>query len=221
MARSDGGTRLWTESGVIEAPIDQVARCVLEVHPGPIGPDNALLLHRDRPRSAMVLEGGPTHYSGRLARLGGTGGGGARRPERDGTRGSGGSRDVEAKWERIRYAESLNPKNRDYSFGGRNASRRRDRGAGRNYDLPIIEIDVDRPRRRLIVQGHWWFRGEYRLLPHADGTLLEYVAYNRAEVPTALMRFLHRGMNRKQRNNLEAALNVIGTILGCRAYPVR
>src|SRR5437879_2846197 len=117
MSTSDGGTQLWAESGVIEAPIDQVAACVLEVHPGPTGPDNALLLHRGRPGSEIVLEGGPTHFSGRLARLGAAGGGGGRRPERGRSGNSGRSRDVEAKWERIRYAESFNPKGEDYSRG--------------------------------------------------------------------------------------------------------
>lgn len=223
-----GRAPLWSESGVIEAAVDQVTALVLEVHPGPISPDNALLLHRDRPGAEITLRGGPEHFSGYLARQAGAGGG--KGDGRDGGRyvtewqPTGDSRrdsELADKWERIRYAESRGPGNQrrkpaSQADGPAGAGS----GAGAGHDMSIIEVDVDQVNAQLTVAGHWWFRGEYRMLPHADGTLLEYAAYNQSRVPYGLLRFLHRGLRSRQQNSLTASMQTIGRRLGCRAYVV-
>jgi hypothetical protein len=37
---------------------------------------------------------------------------------------------------------------------------------------------VDEPSRTVIVQGDWWYRGEYRVRPESTGTLVEYEIVN-------------------------------------------
>ncbi|MCS5719965.1 hypothetical protein N1027_17680 [Herbiconiux sp. CPCC 205763] len=37
---------------------------------------------------------------------------------------------------------------------------------------------VDEASRTVIVQGNWWYRGEYRARPEGTGTLLEYEIVN-------------------------------------------
>ncbi|MFC4585321.1 SRPBCC family protein [Sphaerisporangium corydalis] len=42
----------------------------------------------------------------------------------------------------------------------------------------LLYIDVDRARRTIGVQGHWWYRGEYSFDPDNAGTRVTYRVLN-------------------------------------------
>ena len=42
-------------------------------------------------------------------------------------------------------------------------------------------VAVDSSARFLVVQGGWWYRGEYRVVPDEDGSHLEHVILNIAQ----------------------------------------
>jgi hypothetical protein len=44
----------------------------------------------------------------------------------------------------------------------------------------------------IIAQGHWWYRGEYRMVPDETGSNLEYVIVNVAQHARALSRLTSR-----------------------------
>ncbi|MCU1442505.1 MAG: hypothetical protein JWQ59_655 [Cryobacterium sp.] len=41
---------------------------------------------------------------------------------------------------------------------------------------------ADPGRRLVVVQGDWWYRGEYRVLPEDGGSRIEHEIYNVAQV---------------------------------------
>ena len=52
------------------APCDRVLDLVFDVRPGPVGPDNALLLHAAQGPAAMQLTGGPDQFEANVAGTG-------------------------------------------------------------------------------------------------------------------------------------------------------
>lgn len=40
---------------------------------------------------------------------------------------------------------------------------------------------ADPPTRRIVQQGDWWYRGEYRVLPEGTGSRVEYEIVNVAQ----------------------------------------
>lgn len=42
---------------------------------------------------------------------------------------------------------------------------------------------ADRPRRFVVVQSGWWYRGEYRVIEEAAGSLVQYEIINVARAP--------------------------------------
>lgn len=42
----------------------------------------------------------------------------------------------------------------------------------------VLYVDVDRERRTVGVQGHWWYRGEYSFDPHPEGTRMVHRVLN-------------------------------------------
>jgi hypothetical protein len=80
---------------------------------------------------------------------------------------------------------------------------------------------IDRARRRIVVQGNWWYRGVYSLEPHHEGTLVIYEVHNVARrarwlVPLVLLQYRLSGQ-------LTCLFDVsglaarVGARLGCRA----
>lgn len=62
--RATGGAE-WTGSARIAAAADRTAEIMLAVRPGPVGPDNAVLLHGSM-WSRLELSGGPREFVGRF-----------------------------------------------------------------------------------------------------------------------------------------------------------
>ncbi|MEU6713877.1 hypothetical protein ABZ897_20595 [Nonomuraea sp. NPDC046802] len=70
----------------------------------------------------------------------------------------------------------------------------------------------------LAYQGGWWYRGEWSLAPHPEGTRVVHRVYNVAEwlrwgVPLANRLFI--GFGRRTREGFAEGLTHIGTKLGC------
>jgi hypothetical protein len=45
----------------------------------------------------------------------------------------------------------------------------------------MLQMDIDRDRHTIGMQGHWWYRGEYALVAEPPGTRLVHRVYNVAE----------------------------------------
>ncbi|MFF5209831.1 hypothetical protein [Streptosporangium sp. NPDC000396] len=139
---------LYEVTGVIEAPVDQVAELLLTVRPGPIGPRNLWLLDGSH---QAVLSGGPERFTAH--------------------------------------------------FGAHT-------------------MTVERGGDFVAMQGGWWYRGEYFVTPHPQGTRLVHRVLNVAQrgrwsVPLANRFFI--GFGAKLRKNIHDLLGRIGDQLGCAA----
>lgn len=65
--RSAERVALGAVTAVVTAPLDRVVDLVFSVRSGPVGPDNAALLHAVQESPAMEMTGGPEHFETRLA----------------------------------------------------------------------------------------------------------------------------------------------------------
>lgn len=79
---------------------------------------------------------------------------------------------------------------------------------------------VELGERFLAVQGGWWYRGEYRLAPHPDGTRLEHRVLNVARqgrwaVPLANRFFI--GFEARVRARFAERLTELAGALNCTA----
>ncbi|MFC0434895.1 hypothetical protein [Kutzneria buriramensis] len=45
----------------------------------------------------------------------------------------------------------------------------------------LLYVDVDRDTNTIGIQGHWWYRGTYTVVPEATGSRLVHRVYNVAE----------------------------------------
>lgn len=41
-----------------------------------------------------------------------------------------------------------------------------------------MRIEIDGNQRKLTIQGEWWYRGEYSVEPHGQGSRVVYRVYN-------------------------------------------
>ncbi|MBG0827030.1 hypothetical protein HS041_04535 [Planomonospora sp. ID67723] len=95
-------------------------------------------------------------------------------------------------------------------------------GPGRfTLRLPGHSMTVDVTGRTFAVQGGWWYRGEYTVGPHPEGTLLTHRVYNAASrgrwaVPLANRFFA--GFGESTRDGFAAGLERIGRELGCATH---
>lgn len=70
----------------------------------------------------------------------------------------------------------------------------------------------------LSLQGAWWYRGEWHLEPHPEGTLILYSVYNvatRARWGVSLANRFFVGFDRTVRNSLMEAASTVARVLGC------
>lgn len=79
-----------------------------------------------------------------------------------------------------------------------------------------MTVEVD--ETTIALQGGWWYRGEYTLTPHPEGTLLSHRVLNVAQrmrwgVPLANRFFI--GREEGQRDGFTALLGRIGDELEC------
>lgn len=49
-------------------------------------------------------------------------------------------------------------------------------------DEAASHVAIDPARRLIVVEGDWWYRGEYRVLPEDSGALVQYEIINAAQV---------------------------------------
>jgi len=94
----------------------------------------------------------------------------------------------------------------------------------RGLSAPTMFIEVDRPRRTLIVEGRWWFRGVYSLAPHPNGTLVVYRVYDiacTARWLVALLLLQYRLSGTLDGSSVQSQVHTfvgwIGRRLGCGA----
>ncbi|HEX6971272.1 MAG TPA: hypothetical protein VF234_03565 [Limnochordia bacterium] len=80
------------------------------------------------------------------------------------------------------------------------------------------DVEVDRARRSLAVQGHFWYRGVYAIEPDPRGCRLTYRVESVAErVPTWLIRLWQFRFPAQMRRRFERLLGAVGHRLGCAA----
>ncbi|MBN6050379.1 hypothetical protein JYK22_00425, partial [Nonomuraea sp. RK-328] len=88
-------------------------------------------------------------------------------------------------------------------------------------DAPGHRSTVEVTDRMIALQGGWWYRGEWTLTSHPDGTRLTHRVYNVATslrwgVPLANRFFL--GYDRATRDSFAAGLTRIGADIGCPVH---
>ena len=88
-------------------------------------------------------------------------------------------------------------------------------------DLPGHTLTVEVTDRSIAYQGGWWYRGEWSLTEHPQGTLIVHRVYNVAErmrwaVPLANRFFI--GFDQATREGFTERLAQIGEDLGCAAH---
>lgn len=88
-------------------------------------------------------------------------------------------------------------------------------------DLPGHTLTVEVTDRSIAYQGGWWYRGEWSLTGHPQGTLIVHRVYNVAEwmrwaVPLANRLFI--GFNEATREGFTERLAQIGGDLGCSVH---
>lgn len=92
-------------------------------------------------------------------------------------------------------------------------------GPGRfTVRLPGHTMTVEVTEQTFAAQGGWWYRGEYAVEPHREGTLLTHRVFNAAPrsrwvVPLANRFFI--GFDRKTRDGFAERLGEIGRELDC------
>jgi hypothetical protein len=80
-------------------------------------------------------------------------------------------------------------------------------------------IEVDQANYSISIYGGWWFRGEYTIRPHPEGSLLTYSLSNAATgVSGSIAGLLHRRELMAAKPTLEQMLQRLGERLGCAAY---
>ncbi|TFB48743.1 hypothetical protein [Cryobacterium tagatosivorans] len=67
-------------------------------------------------------------------------------------------------------------------------------------------VRADPERRLVVVEGDWWYRGEYRVLPEESGALVQYEVINSARFARWAARWAARPV-------LEAAPAAFGRLL--------
>jgi len=67
-------------------------------------------------------------------------------------------------------------------------------------------VAIDRARSVVVVEGDWWYRGEYRVLPEETGALVQFEIFNAARVA-------HRVAGWAARSVLAAAPAAFGRLL--------
>lgn len=67
-------------------------------------------------------------------------------------------------------------------------------------------VRADPAQRLVVVEGDWWYRGEYRVLPEESGALVQYEIINVAQVARWAARWTARSV-------LEAAPAAFGRLL--------
>lgn len=67
-------------------------------------------------------------------------------------------------------------------------------------------VTIDRARSVVVVEGDWWYRGEYRVLPEETGALVQFEIINAASVA-------HRVAGWAARSVLAAAPAAFGRLL--------
>ncbi|MEV6157217.1 hypothetical protein AB0L53_43440 [Nonomuraea sp. NPDC052129] len=88
-------------------------------------------------------------------------------------------------------------------------------------DLPGHTLTVEVTDRSIAYQGGWWYRGEWSLAEHPQGTLVVHRVHNVAEwlrwaVPLANRFFI--GFDEATRKRFTERLAQIGADLGCSAH---
>nr|WP_055504304.1 hypothetical protein [Nonomuraea pusilla] len=77
---------------------------------------------------------------------------------------------------------------------------------------------VEPDRHTITHQGGWWYRGEWTLSPHPDGTRVVHRVYDVAESMRWCVRPANRffiGFRERTREGFAARLGVIARRLGC------
>ncbi|WP_052423803.1 hypothetical protein [Nonomuraea candida] len=90
-------------------------------------------------------------------------------------------------------------------------------------DAPGHTSTVEVAGHTIAIQGGWWYRGEWSVVPHAKGALLVHRVFNVARrgrwaVPLANRLFL--GLAGDTRAAFADRLARVGRRLGCSARPV-
>ncbi|GAB3424159.1 hypothetical protein [Flindersiella endophytica] len=89
-----------------------------------------------------------------------------------------------------------------------------------------VKQTMDHGQRRLVQEGHWWYRGVTSVEPHEKGALVRHEVFNIAKtnrwmVKGILLQYRLNGSLPKLRTgNLGERLTEIGERLGCKAYLV-
>lgn len=85
-----------------------------------------------------------------------------------------------------------------------------------------VYVMVDNAQRSVTLQGHWWYRGVYRVEAASQGSRLLLDEYNIAPgLSRWIAPFVARGVRSQQPQTFERLLSVIGKHLGCAAYPLQ
>ena len=85
-------------------------------------------------------------------------------------------------------------------------------------DLNGIRVEVDRAQAMFAVEGQRWFRAECRVLPHPKGARVIQQMFNVATSGRWIVPMIARGVEGKQRVNMQRLLDRISEHLGCPAY---
>jgi hypothetical protein len=96
----------------------------------------------------------------------------------------------------------------------------RSTGHHRVEDFPGHTSTVEVSDRLIAFQGGWWYRGEWSLAPHPQGTLITHRVYNVAEVGRWGVAPANRffiGFREKTRNGFSSGITGIADRLGCAA----
>jgi len=101
-------------------------------------------------------------------------------------------------------------------------------GGPRNFtatweaDPKGIYVIVDMAQGSVTLQGHWWYRGTYRVEAASQGSRLLLDVYNIAPgLSRWIAPFVARGVRSQQTQTFERLLSVIGKHLGCAAYSLQ
>ncbi|GGS79702.1 hypothetical protein ACFFV7_12375 [Nonomuraea spiralis] len=85
---------------------------------------------------------------------------------------------------------------------------------------PGHPMTVEKNGHTVAYQGGWWYRGEWTVLPHPEGSRVEHRVYDVAEWGrwgVALANRLFIGFGRRTREAFAERIAAIGKELGCFA----
>jgi hypothetical protein len=86
-------------------------------------------------------------------------------------------------------------------------------------DKPHVgRIEIDPHNHSILMQGHWWYHGIQRVLPHARGSLIRYEVYNIAPGVGWWAAQLVQGPQhaREMKGILQNTLSMLSQRLNCR-----